>query len=96
MARYRVSRKALNDLDSIWLFIAQDNETAADRLMDRMSSAFEALASQPQIGRARPEIGPKMRSIAVGEIVLFYEIVPPGVRIVRVWDGRRDLAKLRP
>lgn len=89
MARYRVSRRALRDLDEIWYFIAKDSETAATRQMERLYSVFRALATQPRMGRARPEVAPRMRSFSAGEQVVFYQIADPGVRIVRVWDGRQ-------
>lgn len=94
MARYRVSRKAVRDLDEIWFFIAKDSEAAACRWLDRVYSAFEILATQPLMGRARPEIAPGMRSFSVAEQVVFYQVADPGVRIVRVWDGRQDLSRL--
>jgi toxin ParE1/3/4 len=94
MARYRISRKAVQDLDDLWYFIAKDNETAASGQLERLHAAFKTLASQPHMGRVRPEIAPRMRSFAVGEHVVFYEAAGPGVRIIRVWDGRRDLARM--
>jgi toxin ParE1/3/4 len=62
--------------------------------MDRLYSVFRALASQPRMGRARPEIGSGMRSFASAEQVIFYQIGDPGVTIVRVWDGRRYPARI--
>jgi toxin ParE1/3/4 len=94
MARYRVSRRAVRDLDGIWYFIAKDNETAATRQIERLYSVFRALAAHPRMGRARPEIAPRMRSFSAGEQVVFYQIADPGIRIVRVWDGRRDPARI--
>ena len=40
MARFRVSRRAVRDLDEIWYFIAKDNETAATRQLERLYSVF--------------------------------------------------------
>jgi len=94
MARYRVSRRAVRDLDEIWCYIAKDNESAARRLMERFNSAFRTLATQPRMGRARPEIGPGIRSFSVGEQIVFYQLADYGVRIVRVWDGRQDTARI--
>jgi toxin ParE1/3/4 len=94
MARFRVSRKAIQDLDDIWYFIATDSESAASEQMDRLYSAFRALASQPRMGRERPEIGPGMRSFVTAEQVIFYQIRDSGVLIVRVWDGRRNLTRI--
>jgi len=36
MARYRVSRKAIRDLDGIWYSLAKDSEAAAARLRPRL------------------------------------------------------------
>jgi len=34
-----------------------------------------------------------MRAFPIEELIVFYEVADPGIRIVRVWDGRRDPAK---
>ena len=94
MPRYRVSRQAIRDLDAIWYFIAKENETAAERQLNRIHSLFRTLASQPRIGRARPEVALHMRSIAIDNYVVFYESARHGVRIVRIWDGRQNPAQL--
>jgi toxin ParE1/3/4 len=94
MAIYKVSRKAIRDLDEIWYFIARDNETAATRQIDRVYLVFRTLATQPLMGRARPEIATRLRSFAVEELVIFYQPTDRGVRIVRVWDGRQNPARL--
>lgn len=83
----------MRDLDGIWLFVARENENAANRLVNRLESAFRTIASQPRIGRPRPEFGPKLFSFPIEDIVVFYEIADPGIRIIRVWDGRRDPSK---
>jgi len=93
MARFRVSRRAVRDRDEIWYFIAKDNETAATRQIERLYPVFTTLA-QPRLGRARPEIAPRMRSFSAGEQVVFYQIDDHGVRIARVWDGRQDPARI--
>ena len=46
---------AEEDLLSIWLYIANDGDGAADRLLDRIAHALRLLESNPQAGRARPE-----------------------------------------
>ncbi len=43
------------DLIEIWTFIADDNEVAADRVLDRIDSVLRMLSEQPAAGRARPE-----------------------------------------
>lgn len=70
----RITRRPLarEDLLEIWEFIAEDNEAAADRTLDRIESALRSIASNPHMGRARPELRPGVRSFPVGSYILFY------------------------
>jgi toxin ParE1/3/4 len=79
------------DLDSIWAFIAADNENAADRQIARIVDVFEMLMQSPRAGRERPELQRHLRSFAVGSYVVFYLPVPDGIEIVRVMNGRQDI-----
>lgn len=46
----------------IWRYIADDNEKAADRLLDRFQDAANKLAVHPEAGRPRPELSDGLRS----------------------------------
>lgn len=76
---------------AIWVFIAADDENAADGLLDRLEEAFVLLAENRRIGRARPELAPGIRSFAVRRYVIFYQAVEDGIEIVRVIHGARDI-----
>jgi toxin ParE1/3/4 len=89
--RYRIRPKAEIDLDSIWSFIAADNGRAADAMIDRITDTFDVLPTMPFAGRARPEFGDNLRSIVVGNYVVFYTTLSDGIEIVRVMHGRRDI-----
>ena len=39
---------AIQDLDAIWDYIAQDNVEAANRVIDRITEACQTLAIQPE------------------------------------------------
>ena len=78
-------------MSSIWTFIADDNARAADALIDRLDRVADMLADTPLAGRARPELGPKLRSYPVGNYIIFYVPVPDGIEIVRVMNGRQDI-----
>jgi len=82
-----------NDLIEIWLYIAQDNPAAADRFLDLLEEKFLVLAANSRIGRLRSDIGPGVRSFAVGSYLVLYRERPGGVEIGRVIHGRRDLSK---
>ena len=90
----RVSEAAREDLDAIWLYIAQDDPDAADRFIQTLVSRFPMLASMPGMGRLREELSPSLRSFPVGNYVIFYRPMEGGVEIARVLHGARDLPPL--
>jgi toxin ParE1/3/4 len=79
------------DLESIWAFIAADNVTAANRLIDRIGGVFEMLMERPLAGRDRSELRSNLRSFPVGNYLIFYRALPDGVEVVRVMNGRQDI-----
>jgi toxin ParE1/3/4 len=91
---FKLSGKARHDLLEIWAHIADDNEAAAERLYDKMYETFGLLAQQPRMGRRRDELRRGIRTFPVGEYLIVYRVISPGVRIVRVVHGRRNLTSL--
>jgi toxin ParE1/3/4 len=89
-----VRPQALADLAEIWAYIAQDSLKQADNFTDRVDRLFRALAKQPDMGRARPELLANLRSIPLGNYVIFYFPRKNRVEIVRVLHGSRDLDSL--
>jgi toxin ParE1/3/4 len=79
------------DLDAIWDFIAVDNITAADRLLDRIGTVIDMLAHNPLAGRERPELVPSLRSFPVGNYMIFYLPLDGGVDVVRILSGYLDI-----
>ena len=50
---YRLSSRAEQDLDNVWLYVAEDaSPTTADRLIDDLVDRFDLLAEQPRMGRS--------------------------------------------
>jgi len=91
------SSEAESDLIEIWSYGAA--ETAphhADQHLREIQAACLKLADWPNAGKARPEITPELRSIAVPPHVVFYRVTKTAVEIVRVLHGRRDLDTLFP
>jgi toxin ParE1/3/4 len=82
------------DLIEIWTYIAQDSLTRADKLLDEIDEKSQILAHSPLIGKARDELGPKIRSFPIGNYVLFYQPIEDGIEIIRVLHGARDIAAL--
>ena len=48
-ARFVLSPEALDDLDQIWLYIAEDDIPAADRIEREIREAIKLLADRPRL-----------------------------------------------
>lgn len=94
MSRIRITPLAERDLEDIWFFIAQDDPAAADRLIDLLEEKYLLLASNPQMGPARPDIAKELRYHPVGNYLLLYRVIAGGIELVRVVHGARDLLSL--
>lgn len=62
MAGVRFTRYAETDLLELWLNIAEENPVAADESLDVIQASVSILRSQPEMGRARPELADGLRS----------------------------------
>jgi toxin ParE1/3/4 len=91
MARIVQDADAEADLVQIWFYIARDNSTAADRLLDRIAKSLELLATQPRSGQEWNELSPGIRRFAVGNYVILYRPLDDGIQVVRVLHGARDI-----
>ncbi len=86
--------RALLDLAEIWAYIAQDSPKHADSFATHVDRLFRTIAKQPEMGRPRPELLANLRSIPIGNYVIFYVPREHGVEVVRVLHGSRDLDSL--
>lgn len=94
MAKLFRTAQAAEDLIDIWLYIANDNCMAADKMLSRFESVFETLTEQPEFGAARSDIAPDLRHFPVGNYLVLYRIIEEGVEIMRVVHGSRLLSQL--
>ena len=86
--------QADEDLIDLWVYIAQDNPAAADNLLDELENKFALLAGQPRLGVARSDIAPGLRHFPVGNYLILYREIDPGIKVVRVVHGARRLSHL--
>ena len=96
MPDLRRTAQAEEDLINLWLYIAQDNPDAADRLLNEIEDKCVLLAANPQLGPARPDNAPDCRSFPVGRYLILYRPIPDGIEVVRVVHGSRRLEDLFP
>lgn len=95
MIRITFADEALQDLDGIYRYIAEDNMAAADRHRKQLQRRWEQLMDQPRMGRVRDELKPGYRSITEAEYVILYRIVSAQeVQVMRVLHGKQDLGKV--
>lgn len=90
----RRTAQADEDLMDLWVYIAQDNPKAADRLLDEIEDKFGLLSEQPRLGPARPDIAPELRYVPVGRYLILYREIADGIEVVRVVHGARRLSHL--
>ena len=96
MTELVVSKRAEAELLDIWLYIAADNEPAADGVLRRIDRKVQCLREFPDIGRCRDDLRPGARILIEGVYLILYDYRPDDdvVEIVTVVDGRRDLKTL--
>ena len=94
MAKFKLTPTAEQDLQEIWLYIAQDKPTAADKLLDRIEAQCELLANHSQLGPAREDIAKSLRYHPLANYLILYRVIPQGVEIVRVAHGARNILDL--
>ena len=87
------SPEADADLLTIWSWGARHfSPDTADAHLRDIQRAARNLTDFPHSGVERDQLVPGMRSIVVYPTVLFYRIEGQSIDIVRVVDGRRNLA----
>ena len=65
----------------------------ADAFVARLLAAFATLADFPEMGHARDEFGPGLRSFPVENDLVFDAPREDGITIARVLSGCRDLPR---
>ena len=97
-APFRFTPQAVQDLDAIWWFIAEDSRDAADRVEMEIVATCRRLAKHPLIGTKRQDITalpvrfwtlPKFSNY-----VIVYRPDTATLQIVAILHGKRDLKKV--
>ena len=80
---------ALDDLEEIRRFIAQDNPSAASRVQAVIRAAVERLADHPSLGRAGSVAGTRELVVARTPYIVAYRVYDNQLRILSVLHGAR-------
>lgn len=95
MARITLSESAQTDLLEAWLYIAEENQPAADRVLDVIDEETHTLLLQPLMGRARPELADGVRSWPTSTPhIVFYLANDDGLTVLRVLHHAQDVRQV--
>jgi toxin ParE1/3/4 len=94
MASYQFSEDAVNDLNEICDYIAQNNPRSASNLFDAIRQKFKLLANFPNMGKSYEQVRPNLRVFLVGDYIIFYYPHDRGIFILRIVSGYRNLDTL--
>jgi toxin ParE1/3/4 len=92
---HRLAPQARAELSSIWNYIVTEsgNVAAADDVIDAIAGRFHLLSQYPRMGRARDDLRPGLRCLAVGQYVIVYTVEDQEVEILHVFHGRQDIER---
>ncbi len=86
------TRRAIEDVQSIKRFIAQDSTHYAELVTQRLISSVERLPALPQSGRIVPEINdPTVREVIHGSYRIVYRLIREEIHIITVHHAARLL-----
>jgi toxin ParE1/3/4 len=94
----RLIRSAISehDLIGIWSYIAADNPAAASKWLKKIDQRIESLQRHPFVGERQPRFGENTRRFVEGNYLVYYDVLPDAVHVLRVFHGARkvdDLSK---
>ena len=89
----RLSERAKADRNAIWLHIAEDRITAADRILERFDDVFRLLSDNPNAGPSRPRLGKGRRTFTVEGYVICYTVSPTAIDVMAILHGARNITR---
>ena len=94
MAKYLLTRKAVEDLADIWNYTFDEwSERQADDYYNMLIASCQKITTNPWLfGKRYDEIFDGLRGFKAGKHLLFYRILDSGdVKIIRILHERMDL-----
>lgn len=93
MAEYRLTNKAVEDLNGIWNYTAEEwSEEQADSYYEMLLNSCQALANNPELGKNYDGVTTDLFGLKANRHIIFYrKLVDKTVEIIRILHGRMDL-----
>jgi toxin ParE1/3/4 len=90
MSERIIAPDAIRDLREIADYYAIHNVEAGERILKEFNKKCAYLVQFPMMGRSYEAVRPGLRAVPMGDYLLFYRILEPGLEVVRVMRGDRD------
>ena len=93
MVNYRISNKAVSDLDEIWIYTFKNwSVQQADRYYNLIINEIEYLATNPDSGKSMEHIKRGYRASKVKSHLIFYKLNANNIiEVVRILHQRMDI-----
>ncbi len=95
MAKYRFTKKAVDDLTRIWIYTFNKwSEYQADTYYSMLIESCKEIAASPNLGKPYSGIRKGLFGLKAGRHLIFYrKINQDEVEITRILHGRMDLGR---
>lgn len=96
MSKILITPAAEEDLINLWVYIARDNPTAADRVYQAAQTTFETLITSPNIGTQYQPKRARLEGIRFFPIkqfrnyIIYYRETTKGIEIIRVLHAHME------
>ena len=93
MAKYRLTKKAIDDLNEIWNYTVDNwSERQADKYYNMLIDSCQNIADDPDLGKSYEEITPELFGLKVNRHIIFYRVLADEpVEITRILHEQMDL-----
>jgi toxin ParE1/3/4 len=91
----RLTIEADRDLDQIWVYIAENNFDAADRVGKEIQAEIQKLAAQPGMGHWHAELRDATHRVwKINSYLIIYRFDDAELVVLRVIHGARDIGSM--
>ena len=95
MSSFIIAPAAKQDLIEIWQYIAEDNLSAADNIVNTIYEKCNLLCQQPNMGRLRIDLTNRsVRFWPVYNYLIIYKDASNPLEIARILSGYRNIIEL--
>jgi toxin ParE1/3/4 len=93
MAKYILSKKAIEDLSTIWNYTFEVwSESQAERYYFMLTDCCQGIADNVISGRKYSEISDDLHGTKVGQHIIFYrKFVKNRIEVIRILHNRMDM-----